>query len=64
MAATSGGWRDVDRVRIAPPELRFTAAVLGRRYRAALSVQNLRAQSCRLRLLPTRRSEVRGGREG
>ncbi|XP_040516248.1 cilia- and flagella-associated protein 47 isoform X2 [Gallus gallus] len=59
MAATSGGWRDVDRVRIAPPELRFTAAVPGRRYRAALSVQNLRAQSCRLRLLPPRRSEFK-----
>lgn len=64
MAAMSDEWRDVAGVRIVPPELRFTAAVPGRRYRVALSVQNLRAQSCRLRLLPPRRPQVRGGREG
>ncbi|XP_077637788.1 cilia- and flagella-associated protein 47 [Lonchura striata] len=43
--------RDVCGVRIAPAELRFSA-VPGSRYRAALTVQNLRAGACHLRLLP------------
>ncbi|XP_072195940.1 cilia- and flagella-associated protein 47 [Excalfactoria chinensis] len=59
MAAMSGGWRDVAGVRITPSELRFTAAVPGRRYRAALILQNLRAQSCRLRLLPPHRPQFK-----
>ncbi|XP_054484324.2 cilia- and flagella-associated protein 47 [Agelaius phoeniceus] len=45
-------WRDVCGVRIAPAELRFTDAVPGSSYRAALAVQNLRAGACHLRLLP------------
>lgn len=57
-----GGQRDVLGVRIAPALLRFGAALPGRRYRAELSVRNLRAGSCRLRLLPPRRPQVRGGR--
>lgn len=61
-AAMPGGRRDVLGVRIAPALLRFGAALPGRRYRAALSVRNLRAGSCRLRLLPPRRPQVRGGR--
>lgn len=60
----AGGWRDVAGVRIAPAEFRFRDAVPGRRYRAALSVQNRRVESCRLQLLPPRRPQVRGGREG
>ncbi|XP_032305269.1 cilia- and flagella-associated protein 47 isoform X2 [Coturnix japonica] len=59
MAAMSDGWWDVDGVRITPPELLFTAAVPGRRYRAALSVRNLRVESCRLRLLPPCRPEFK-----
>lgn len=57
-----GGQRDVLGVRIAPALLRFGAALPGRRYRAELSIHNLRAGSCRLRLLPPRRPQVRGGR--
>ncbi|XP_057901557.1 cilia- and flagella-associated protein 47 [Melospiza georgiana] len=45
-------WRDVCGVRIAPGVLRFTDAVPGSSYRAALTVQNLRAGACHLRLLP------------
>ncbi|XP_068035887.1 cilia- and flagella-associated protein 47 isoform X2 [Anomalospiza imberbis] len=45
-------WRDVCGVRIAPAELRFSDTVPGSRYRAALTVQNLRAGACHLRLLP------------
>lgn len=59
-AAMPGGRRDVLGVRIAPGLLRFGAALPGRRYRAALSIRNLRAGSCRLRLLPPRRPQVRG----
>ncbi|XP_052530326.1 cilia- and flagella-associated protein 47 [Tympanuchus pallidicinctus] len=59
IAAMSDGWRDVAGVRIVPPKLRFPAAVPGRRYRAALSIQNLRAQSCRLRLLPPLRPQFK-----
>lgn len=61
--AAAGGWRDVAGVRVAPAELCFRDAVPGVRYRAALSVQNRRAESCRLQLLPPRRPQVRGGRE-
>ncbi|KFP63270.1 Uncharacterized protein CXorf22, partial [Cariama cristata] len=43
---------DVAGVRIAPAELCFRDAVPGCRYRAALSVQNRRRESCRLQLLP------------
>ena len=60
----AGGWRDVAGVRIAPAELCFRDAVPGGRYRAALSVQNRRVESCRLQLLPPHRPQVRGGREG
>lgn len=59
-----GGQRDVLGVRIAPALLRFGAALPGRRYRAELSIRNLRAGSCRLRLLPPRRPQVRGGTGG
>ncbi|XP_026647666.2 cilia- and flagella-associated protein 47 isoform X1 [Zonotrichia albicollis] len=45
-------WRDVCGVRVAPGVLRFTDAVPGSSYRAALTVQNLRAGACHLRLLP------------
>ncbi|XP_035166918.1 cilia- and flagella-associated protein 47-like [Oxyura jamaicensis] len=54
-----GGRRDVLGVRIAPALLRFGAALPGRRYRAALSVRNLRAGSCRLCLLPPRRPQFK-----
>lgn len=60
----AGGWRDVAGVRIAPAEVCFRDAVPGGRYRAALSVQNGRVESCRLQLLPPHRPQVRGGREG
>jgi len=63
-AAMAGGWRDVAGVRIAPAELHFRDAVPGGCYRAALSVQNRRVESCCLQLLPPRRPQVRGGREG
>ncbi|XP_014107059.1 PREDICTED: calponin homology domain-containing protein 2 [Pseudopodoces humilis] len=52
-------WRDVCGVRIAPPELRFTNTVLGSCYRAALTVQNLRADACHLRLLPPREPQFK-----
>ncbi|XP_068773049.1 cilia- and flagella-associated protein 47 isoform X2 [Struthio camelus] len=55
----AGGWRDVAGVRVAPAELRFTDAVPGRRYRATLSVQNRRGESCRLQLLPPRRPQFK-----
>ncbi|XP_072708577.1 cilia- and flagella-associated protein 47 [Ciconia boyciana] len=55
----AGGWRDVAGVRIAPAELRFRDAVPGGRYRAALSVQNRRVESCRLQLLPPRRPQFK-----
>lgn len=60
----AGGWRDVAGVRIDPAELCFRDALPGNCYRAALSVQNQRLESCRLQLLPPRRPQVRGGREG
>lgn len=63
-AVMAGGWRDVAGVRIVPAELCFRDAVPGRRYRAPLSVQNRRVESCRLQLLPPRRPQVRGWREG
>ncbi|XP_075347998.1 cilia- and flagella-associated protein 47 [Mycteria americana] len=55
----AGGWRDVAGVRIAPAELHFRDAVPGGRYRAALSVQNRRVESCRLQLLPPRRPQFK-----
>ncbi|GAB0178371.1 cilia- and flagella-associated protein 47 [Grus japonensis] len=55
----AAGWRDVAGVRIAPAELRFRDAVSGGRYRAALSVQNRRLESCRLQLLPPRRPQFK-----
>ncbi|KAM6144631.1 LOW QUALITY PROTEIN: cilia- and flagella-associated protein 47 [Phoenicopterus ruber ruber] len=55
----AGGWRDVAGVRIVPAELRFRDAVPGGRYRAALSVQNRRVESCRLQLLPPRRPQFK-----
>lgn len=60
----AGRWRDVCGVRIDPAELRFSDTVPGSRYRAALTVQNLRAGTCRLQLLPPNRPQVRAGREG
>ncbi|KAJ7401078.1 cilia and flagella associated protein 47 [Pitangus sulphuratus] len=53
------GWRDECGVRIAPARLRFRDAVPGRRYRAALTVQNLRFESCRLHLLPPHRPQFK-----
>ncbi|KAK2527080.1 Cfap47 [Columba guinea] len=55
----AGGWRDVAGVRISPAELRFRDAVPWCCYRAALSVQNRRVQSCRLQLLPPRRPQFK-----
>ncbi|XP_074672980.1 cilia- and flagella-associated protein 47 [Strix aluco] len=55
----AGGWRDVAGVRIAPAELCFRDAVPGSCYRAALSVQNRRAESCRIQLLPPRRPQFK-----
>ncbi|KAK2544952.1 Cfap47 [Columba livia] len=55
----AGGWRDVAGVRINPAELRFRDAVPWCCYRAALSVQNRRVQSCRLQLLPPRRPQFK-----
>ncbi|KAM6211408.1 cilia- and flagella-associated protein 47 [Sarcoramphus papa] len=55
----AGGWRDVAGVRIAPAELCFRDAVPGGRYRAALSVQNRRVESCRLQLLPPHRPQFK-----
>ncbi|XP_025947269.1 cilia- and flagella-associated protein 47, partial [Apteryx rowi] len=55
----AGGWRDVAGVRVAPAELRFADAVPGRSYRATLSVQNRRGESCRLQLLPPRRPQFK-----
>ncbi|KAL9867454.1 cilia- and flagella-associated protein 47 [Geothlypis trichas] len=52
-------WRDVCGVRIAPAELRFIDAVPGSTYRVALTVQNLRAGACRLRLLPPQEPEFK-----
>uniref|UniRef100_U3JFX4 Cilia and flagella associated protein 47 n=1 Tax=Ficedula albicollis TaxID=59894 RepID=U3JFX4_FICAL len=52
-------WRDVCGVRIAPAELRFSDAVPGSCYRAALTVQNLRAGACRLRLLSPREPQFK-----
>ncbi|XP_030333266.1 cilia- and flagella-associated protein 47 [Strigops habroptila] len=48
----AGGWRDVAGVRIDPAQLCFRDAVPGNRYRASISVQNQRLESCRLQLLP------------
>ncbi|XP_027494225.1 cilia- and flagella-associated protein 47 isoform X1 [Corapipo altera] len=59
MAAMAGGCREQLGVRIAPAELRFRDAVPGRRYRAALTVQNLRVESCRLHLLPPHRPQFK-----
>ncbi|XP_074785727.1 cilia- and flagella-associated protein 47 [Athene noctua] len=55
----AGGWRDVAGVRIAPAELCFRDAVPGGRYRAALSVQNRRVESCRIQLLPPHRPQFK-----
>ncbi|XP_027672760.2 cilia- and flagella-associated protein 47 [Falco cherrug] len=55
----AGGWRDVAGVRIAPAELCFRDAVPGGCYRAALSVQNLRVESCHLQLLPPHRPQFK-----
>ncbi|XP_064263439.1 cilia- and flagella-associated protein 47 isoform X3 [Passer domesticus] len=52
-------WRDVCGVRIAPAELRFSDAVPRSCYRAALTVQNLRAGACHLRLLPPREPQFK-----
>ncbi|XP_062983760.1 cilia- and flagella-associated protein 47 [Elgaria multicarinata webbii] len=58
MEIATASW-DVAGVRITPPELRFVDAVPGGRYRALLSVQNLRAQSCDLHLVPPERPQFR-----
>ncbi|XP_074889637.1 cilia- and flagella-associated protein 47 [Buteo buteo] len=55
----AGGWRDVAGVRIVPAEVCFRDAVPGGRYRAALSVQNGRVESCRLQLLPPHRPQFK-----
>ncbi|XP_042644204.1 cilia- and flagella-associated protein 47 [Tyto alba] len=55
----AGRWRDVAGVRIDPAELCFRDAVPGGRYRAPLSVQNLRVGSCRLQLLPPLRPQFK-----
>ncbi|XP_041343867.1 cilia- and flagella-associated protein 47 [Pyrgilauda ruficollis] len=52
-------WRDVCGVRIAPAELRFSDTVPRSCYRAALTVQNLRAGACHLRLLPPRKPQFK-----
>ncbi|XP_063249073.1 cilia- and flagella-associated protein 47 isoform X2 [Prinia subflava] len=52
-------WRDVCGVRIAPAELRFCDTAPGSCYRAALTVQNLRAGTCHLRLLPPRQPQFK-----
>ncbi|XP_061485684.1 cilia- and flagella-associated protein 47-like [Rhineura floridana] len=58
MKVAAASW-DIAGVRITPPELRFVDAVPGARYRALLSIQNLRTHSCVLYLLSPERPQFK-----